>query len=69
MLAEAIRKNPGELHLLLQGSKVLLREERKGVRRSKAETEKAMMRALADLEAQLLPEEERLTRDGAAAEW
>jgi hypothetical protein len=53
-LAEEIRKRPGELHLLLQGSKVLLRTGRRSTRETRAELEQAVMRVVDGLGGQLL---------------
>jgi len=45
-LIEEMRRRPGELHLLLQGSKVVLRAEALERRRSRAEDDAARMAAV-----------------------
>jgi hypothetical protein len=52
MLAEAIRKNPGELHLLLQGSKLLLRGPQSNDARKLRKTKVSVYELLAYLEEQ-----------------
>ena len=55
-LIEEMRRRPGELHLLLQGSKVLLRAAALENRRSRVEDAAAQMAAVLDsLGDQLLP--------------